>query len=642
MSHKQLRSAQLIAPFGPGSLYTDRQGTPHVVCGLDYWFHRDESPGGMTQTEKLTEFDRFDPRLLALLKVDRLLSPAPFRRVFRGQTAPQNHLLYTPAHRFPTWYRNSKTGKLRRFRLSQRRLEPAGDGARWAPVRFVAVCSAGHLCEFPWKSWARCVCEGDGELILVDRGGSDLGSVSVRCKKCNAPGRTMTGVMQRPAGLDQTPLQRAGISCSGDRPWLGEHASQSCGEALVGALINQTNLYFAKTVSSILIPDMAPHSDAYQQIRECLTSNSALLGRANLLFQMDEEDAIAICHRAVERVGITATADEVAVVLKSILRPSSVLVAGASAPSVPDGELQAYRRSEFNVLRERVDDLKAIADLRVIPAEVPASLGRYLSRVNLIERLKETRAFIGFDRLEPSPQPLAGMPERALSQLFAKPPTQEGQRWLPAVEVFGEGLYIELSEEMIANWQKGNGQWLDERLDDQFILRVAGQHQTLAPTPASLVWASRYLLVHTLAHALLNQMVFESGYSTAALRERLYVSADTAAPMAGILIYTASGDSEGTLGGLVRLGQQDRLEGLFSRALSRASWCSVDPLCSEKLGGQGSRMANLAACHACVLLPETACETINHGLDRAMLVGTPEHREHGAFCELLDSMVALA
>jgi hypothetical protein len=123
------------------------------------------------------------------------------------------------------------------------------------------------------------------------------------------------------------------------------------------------------------------------------------------------------------------------------------------------------------------------------------------------------------------------------------------------------------------------------------------------------VWASRYLLVHSLAHVLINQFVFECGYSTASLRERLYVSADANAPMAGILIYTAAGDSEGTLGGLVRLGRQERLGPVVRRALSRASWCSADPVCSENLGGQGSRLANLAACHACVLLPETSCET---------------------------------
>jgi uncharacterized protein DUF1998 len=168
-------------------------------------------------------------------------------------------------------------------------------------------------------------------------------------------------------------------------------------------------------------------------------------------------------------------------------------------------------------------------------------------------------------------------------------------------------------------------------------MRLGGVNQTLPPMSAvTRGWASRYLLVHTFAHILINQLVFECGYSAASLRERLYVSADPAAPMAGLLVYTAAGDSEGTLGGLVRLGQPERLGPVVRRALSRASWCSADPVCSEHLGGQGSKLANLAACHACVLLPETSCETINQGLDRALVVGTPAARGRGFMSFLLN------
>jgi hypothetical protein len=154
--------------------------------------------------------------------------------------------------------------------------------------------------------------------------------------------------------------------------------------------------------------------------------------------------------------------------------------------------------------------------------------------------------------------------------------------------------------------------------------------------PADRNWASRFLLVHSLSHLLINQLVFECGYSTASLRERLFVSTDSVAPMAGFLLYTAAGDSEGTLGGLVRLGQPARLGPVFRRALDRASWCSADPVCSENLGGRGSRLANLAACHACTLLPETSCETINQGLDRGMVVGTPELRPKGFLSRLVE------
>jgi hypothetical protein len=167
-------------------------------------------------------------------------------------------------------------------------------------------------------------------------------------------------------------------------------------------------------------------------------------------------------------------------------------------------------------------------------------------------------------------------------------------------------------------------------------VRLQGVFQVLPPlSPATRAWAAKYLLVHSLAHILINQLVFECGYSTASLRERLYVSDDPVAPMAGILIYTAAGDAEGTLGGLVQLGRPERLGQIMERALSRATWCSADPVCSENLGGQGSRLVNLAACHACVLLPETSCETINQGLDRAMVIGTPTERQRGWMASLV-------
>src|SRR5207247_7124399 len=94
-----------------------------------------------------------------------------------------------------------------------------------------------------------------------------------------------------------------------------------------------------------------------------------------------------------------------------------------------------------------------IPNLGVIPSSVPDDLSPWIARVNLVERLRETRVFYGFDRLEPDRQPLAGMPDKAMRQLFRNPPNQPQERWLPAVEVFGEGIYIELREDRLQQWQ---------------------------------------------------------------------------------------------------------------------------------------------------------------------------------------------
>jgi hypothetical protein len=651
---KQVRIGQLIAPFGPGSIYTDRNGVPQVVAGADHWFKRwDQSEGKMIPCSDRIEFERFEPRLSALLGVDRFCLPPDFRIVRRGDEAPPNALLNVPALRFPRWYRHTRTGQMRRFNLQTTRVERPQGGGRWQPVRFISVCSAGHLCEFPWKEWIGCQCSNDDQLFLTDRGGSELSSINVACRSCpenstGKRGRNLSGTTVMPDVEDgeQSAFQKAGIRCPGDRPWLGEGASTAnCNEPLVGALINQTNIYFPRTISAIALPDLKIEDDSITRMRnEIMRFVEGSLGVARTIWNMPSEDPAAIYVQAeLRKCGVSSEVGEVKAALASLFSAQMATVpSGAAVPTEPESELLQFRRSEFNIIRNELNDPDLVPDLRIRCADVPTELAPWIGKVNLVERLRETRAFFGFDRLKQNNAPLADMPNSAMVQLFRSPPMQPQERWLPAAVVFGEGLYVELNEARIAKWQLDNAAWLKGRLDDGFIGRLAGISQALPPlSAADPGWASRYLLVHSLAHILINQLVFECGYSTAALRERLYVSSDRSAPMAGFLIYTAAGDSEGTLGGLVRLGRPELFGPAMQRALSRASWCSADPICSEHLGGQGSKQANLAACHACSLLPETSCETINHGLDRAVIVGTPVSRQSGFMSELLDKTYTL-
>lgn len=647
MPSKQIRVGQIIAPFGPGSIYTDRRGTPHVVCGLDHWFKRWDLTRGLVPCQNPAEFQRFEPRLSALLKVDLFYSPPDFRLVRLGEAAPPNAMLHTPALRFPRWYRNTKTGEMRRFNLSTERIVPVPGGGRWMPVRFISVCPAGHLCEFPWKEWIKCRCPGDGSLNLTDRGGSELTSIRIACATCppgssGSQGKSLSGTTSRPdeALGEQSAFQEAGIGCPGDRPWLGDDAKEQCARPLVGALINQINIYFPRTISAILLPDLAEQDDVTVQIRNEIELDQGVCGVARTLWNMNNQPgAVALVQSSLQSRGITRDSLHVKHALENLLAGTSGVTHSGQQPSEPESDLLAFRRAEYNIIREEVNDAQRSPNLRVIAEEVPRDLADWLCRVRLVERLRETRVFYGFDRLTPDIQPLTGMPDTAMRQLFLHPPSQPQDRWLPAIEVFGEGIYIELSEHRLSNWQDENEDWLKARIPDGFLMRLGEVFQTLPPlSGATRRWAARYLLVHSFAHMLINQLVFECGYSTASLRERLYVSADSKAPMAGILIYTAAGDSEGTLGGLVQLGGRCRLGPVVRRALSRASWCSADPVCSENLGGQGSRRANMAACHACVLLPETSCETINQGLDRAMVVGTPDDRQPGWMAQLLQEV----
>lgn len=657
MGHKQIRLGQLIAPFGPGSIYTDRRGVPHIVCGLDHW-HKRERPTELLACDNPKEFQLVEPRLSRLLRISGLKTPADFRAARHsartGDAPPPNAEIYTPALRFPRWYRHSKTGKLKKFNLETQRIEQAPEGGRWLPVRFVAACGAGHLSEFPWKKWVGCECPGNGDLYLTDRGGSDLGSIRIECRSCpkGSPGQkgrdlSRTTTNPQPELGEVSEFAKAGIACPGERPWLGEEASERCNEMLVGALINQTNLYTPRTVSAILLPDLMQKDDEVLLLRNRIERDPDLAGPAKMLADLSGiAEAASWVSGKLRQIAVQAGEKKVEQALESLLNGSGNIGWTLPQPALPESELLQFRRAEFNILREQVLDPERIPDLRVVHTSVPDSLESWVARVNLVERLGETRAFCGFDRLGTQGGLLDGMPEVAMRQLFKDQP-KEKDRWLPAVRVFGEGLYIELREDAIQNWQAARGDQLAARLKLEFIERLQRQQQILtSQRPEADAhnwhWASRFLLVHTLAHVLITQLVFECGYSSASLRERLYVSDDPQAPMAGLLIYTAAGDSEGTLGGLVRLGRPQRLGPVVRRAMNRASWCSADPICSENLGGQGAQLANMAACHSCALLPETSCETINHGLDRAMLLGTPTDRELGFFASMLPDLLHLS
>ena len=312
MANKPIRLGQIIAPFGPGSIYTDRRGTPHVICGLDHWFKRWDQTRGLMPCQDRSEFERFEPRLAALLDVGRFCAPPDFRIAGSGQASPPNAQLYVPAMRFPRWYRNTRTGEMRRFNLNTQRLDPAPGGGRWKPVRFISVCAAGHLCEFPWKEWIGCQCAGDDGLRLTDRGGSELTSIRIECLTCLAgssgrKGKSLAGTTMKPDEEEgeRSSFQNAGINCPGDRPWLGEGANEACNRPLVGALINQTNIYFPKTISAILLPDLQEQDDEVNQIRNEIEQDPGTCGITKTLWNMNNRPgAVALAQVSLQGRGL--------------------------------------------------------------------------------------------------------------------------------------------------------------------------------------------------------------------------------------------------------------------------------------------------------------------------------------------------
>ena len=238
-------------------------------------------------------------------------------------------------------------------------------------------------------------------------------------------------------------------------------------------------------------------------------------------------------------------------------------------------------------------------------------------------RLREVRALRGFTRVFP---PAAGDDERIAKISLNRPP------WLPAVENRGEGIFIQLRLDRVRTWENSQAV-VDRAAAIRKAYEQAWRDRGRPGAPPKLV-TPRLLLIHSLAHALIRQLSLSCGYSSASLRERLYVDVGSSWDMAGLLIFTSSPDADGTLGGLARQGESTNIVRVFEDALSSMTWCSSDPLCIEGVHAR-TEPANGAACHACLLAAETSCEEFNAFLDRSLLVGTPGQPELGFFQDFL-------
>ena len=278
------------------------------------------------------------------------------------------------------------------------------------------------------------------------------------------------------------------------------------------------------------------------------------------------------------------------------------------------------RWPEWGALRDDPDNTSDADEFFLEAGEVPKKFRPFLERIVLVRKLKEVRALTGFSRIETlfdqeggdSPG-LAPLSKRSLD-------------WLPAIEVRGEGLFIELVEQRVQEWESTDV--VSRRMKEMAAKysewqRTRGDEETPFPGP-------RYVLLHSLAHGLIRELSLDCGYSASSVRERIYSSTNEQRRMCGILLYTASPDSEGSLGGLVDLGTPQRFPGLLDSTLASGARCSSDPLCADHQPALHATL-NAAACHACLLLPETSCEGFNRFLDRNVLVPTIAHDDVAFF-----------
>ena len=635
MSTGSMRRAQLVSPFGVGAMSVLVNGTSVITAGLDHWYQVPDQ-----NSLAMEEYQEHDWRLESRLKVSEFRLPPDYRPSAQGSDL-RNVRLTVPVLRFPRWSFCIYCKRLELSKLTMKALAECPDEAhadkkfkpRMSQVPFVAICSRGHLDDFPFDKWVHhstnptCM----GSLRLVSRGGGGLEGQVVTCDNCKKE-RSLRGVTE--ARVDKNGEEHTNLSdqlvspqqpynCGGARPWLAQ-LEGVCDQPIRGALRAAGNVYFPKVESSIYLPrrEGAVSEGVHQLLR-----HPAVSATFATVFQLSGSEVSGAQLRKLLERNIPAelfapiSDDELLAAFRDRFGPV-VDTSDESPETAVDAESltsdDIWRHPEYVKIRETPkDDYLSASD-----PGLHADLKNHLTRVRSVDVLRETRALRGFTRVRDGDLKLTEG-KRMLRRTSLTP----AQDWLPAYVVKGEGIYFELDASRLSTWEtRDDVQARAQRITDHYG-SVASQRGTQGRSISP-----RFVLLHTLSHLLINELIFACGYSSASLRERLYVSDSSDRNMAGALIYTAAGDSEGTMGGLVRMARPDNFRQVVASALADARWCSTDPVCmdaGEK--GQGPDSCNLAACHACGLLPETSCEEFNRFLDRGLVVGTLEDQTLGYF-----------
>ena len=594
----EVRKSQSITNYGPGAL-CDFPRLSGIISGIDNWVNT------------LGKF-KFDKMKIHERNLERILGKKFF---VQPQMIEDNsdYVYGISVERFPTYYYCPVCGVLDKYYRIEKKsnnstkynreitcalcYQTNNRIVRLIPSRFVVACDCGHIDDFPYEWWVhrnKGRCESPKLSIEISNTTNSLEGIVIKCK-CGAS-ENLEGIMDRGA-LHQ-------LKCYGWMPWLGKSEDSRswysectkefpCGEELRVLQRGANNVYYPQIVSALTIP---PYSSRIQRLLasdivalEDYSSMPENLKKENLSYYYEKNKDQLRCSWVQ--------------FVNELEKALGLFENGYS-------DFNALKFGEYSAL---CDEDCTDPDFWTFESEIAPEIKRYVDQVKIVGRLREVEVLTGFKRISHESEGLAPLSRKPLE-------------WLPGNELYGEGIFIRFNETRIKIWEKKN----TERYKT-LVKRAKKSGLTKNRISEDNV---RYVLLHTVAHLLIRELTLRCGYTTAALKEKVYSSEKDGEAMCGILIYTASSDSDGSLGGLARQGIKEKLRDLFLNMLESASWCSNDPICIDSKS-QGVAALNIAACYSCTLLPETSCECSNLLLDRCALVGTSDKPSLGFFEDLI-------
>lgn len=598
----ELRPSQLIFTFGVGSL-VDLPNFSAMIMGLDDW-----------DTRYCKEIE--EDRLLAAVQkrlgtqLNKLyMPPIKLDDMDRDPAAPA---IGVPVVPFPRWMRCSLCDTLATvesgvFKLVQDRYRPdrteyvhqgclKSQGSK-APsavsVRFLLACREGHLTDFPWLNFVhngKVACR-PATLSMREFGASgDASDIIIQCHTC--------GTERRMADAFELSAE---FSCPGHHPHL-RLVEHDCKEKAKAILLGASNSWLPVALSALSIPSA--------------TDRIGKLIEEQWLELKDTDDIaeIRLLRKKLQKFQsliplFSEFKDE------EIWKAIEIKRTGQQDDKTPAEDLKLPEWQVFS----NPDSAAENRDFKLQRVNPPQGFENFFEDTVLVERIREVRTLLGFTRIESNADfaEATVTNDGRLTKLC-----RESPRWLPASEVRGEGIFLRIREEVLLAWeQKSEVKQLEQEFFESH--KAWRKLRKLEPFQDGFP-GIRLILLHSLAHALMRQIVIDCGYTSASIRERLYSRNpdEEGYPMAGILLYTAAPDSEGTLGGLVEMGDPLTLGRHIQQALETMRLCASDPLCAEHRPDTLGRSIHGACCHACQFASETSCERGNRYLDRSVLVDT--------------------
>ncbi|MFI5457267.1 MAG: DrmB family protein [Isosphaerales bacterium] len=600
--HGQIRQSQVVTTFGPGSML-DLPKSSVIVAGLEYW-DKGEQISELRLVDKLKDY--FKKQGIEVPNL-ALHAPPPDDDDPTSKRKPS-----IVAWQFPEWfitqtivpyeYEKGRAGRARRlvhrsaltkgkFIDEDRASQPV------VPVRFVQACKKGHIDDIDWYAFVhqgQSDCKLAHRALWMDERGTsgDLAEIVIRCGcKVERPFFEATRMGENP------PLG----NCNGSRPWLGPFTKEPCGAPNRLLVRSASNAYFPQKINVISLPDRD----------EAVSERVDQVWEHHLQYVENLDDLKKDRKRRPPvAAALEGLSDEE--VFNEIKRRRGDGFTLGAEKSVKEAELETLSASQEEIGTDKPDG-RFFA--RTLPTAQWKDSQKWpwmevVERVILVHRLREVIAQVGFTRFESSSPDVQGELEMGVVQA----PLAREISWLPAIENRGEGFFLQIRSDAIETWlERENVKKRGHKLSAGFACWKADHKQSKRQFPGL-----PYVFLHSFSHLLISAVSLECGYPASSIRERIYAGGAGY----GILLYTGSADSEGTMGGLVEAGRQ--ISRHLKAAFDLARLCSNDPVCAQHIpdNTNETRFLHGAVCHGCLLIPETCCEQHNDFLDRALVVST--------------------